>query len=267
MPQPHLPVSDLPIGADTEASIILNAGALTEYEQGMAFLYHFLVELNVNIYLVEQILRFPLKLFLIEEVAEKNIFLSHFIDNTMYMSILSITRLVADDTSDVFTIPTFQQNLLKNIRPEYQAAYKERLRDNRFSDPQIRSIRDRAKVFRNKRLAHLTQDFFREAYDDTIERTHIYFPEIKDLCEKLNQCFSNLGFGREYRMLPTCYSSDRPGYKSDIEEILDGIAKNSHILSLPETSPERWQIVRSTLTQGDLRQLNQYRKKFNMPDV
>jgi hypothetical protein len=81
----------------------------------------------------------------------------------MYMSILSITRLVTDDTSDVFTIPTFQRNLLKNIRPEYQAAYKERLRDNRFSDPQIRSIRDKAKVFRNKRLAHLTQDFFRHA--------------------------------------------------------------------------------------------------------
>ena len=49
----------------------------------MAFLYHYLVELNVNIYLVEQILHFPLKLFLLEEVAERDIFLSHFIDNAM----------------------------------------------------------------------------------------------------------------------------------------------------------------------------------------
>jgi len=191
-------MSDLPIGLDTEAKDVLIQGALTEYEKGMAFLYHYLVELNVNIYLVEQILHFPLKLFLLEEVAERDIFLSHCIDNAMYMSILSITRLVADDSSDVYTITTFQQNLLKLVKPEYEAAYRERLRENRFSDPQIRGIRDKAKDFRNKRLAHLTQDFFREAYDETIKRTRIHFPEIKALLEKLNSCFSNLAFSREH---------------------------------------------------------------------
>lgn len=259
--------ADLPIETNTVAGDILIEGDLIEYEQGMAFLYHFLVELNVNIYLVEQIFHFPLKLFLIEEVTEKDIFLSHFIDNAMYMSILSITRLVADDSNDVFTMTTFQQRLLKLIKPEYQAAYKKRLRDNRFSDTQIRSIRDKAKDFRNKRLAHLTQASFQEAYDQTIERTHIYFLEIKILCQKLNKCFNNLAFGREYLMLPKCYQNNNAGYKSDIEAILDSIAINSQILSLPENSPERWQVVRSTLNQSDLNQLNQYRKKFGMQEI
>src|SRR5260370_3124405 len=191
-------MSDLPIGPDTEAKDVLIQGALTEYEKGMAFLYQYLVELNGNIYLVEKILHFPLKLFLLEEVAERDILLSYFIYNAMYMSILSITRLVADDSSDVYTITTFQQNLLKLVKPEYEASYRERLRENRFSDPQIRRIRAKAKDFRNKRLAHLTHDFFREAYHETIKRTRIHFPAIQALLEKLNTCFSNLAFSREH---------------------------------------------------------------------
>jgi hypothetical protein len=259
---------DLPIGPSTAAKDILKPGALTEYEQGMTFLYYELIELNVNIYLVDQILRFPLKLFLLEERAGKDIFLSQFIDNTMYISILSITRLVADDSPDVFTMNTFQNRLLQLVKPEYKAAYKERLRDNRFSDPEIRSIRNKAKDFRNKRLAHLTQDYFQQVYDKTIKIINIYFPDVKALCEKLNRSFSNLAFDAEYIMLPNEYWDDQPAsYKSDIEEILDSIAKNSHILSLPETSPLRWRVVLPTLTQSDLSQLNQYRRKFGMPEV
>ncbi len=260
---------DLPIGPKLEAKdILLDEAAVTEYEQAMAFFYHHLVELNVNLYLVEQILRFPLKLIQREEAPGQNIFFHHFIDNAMYMSVLGITRLVADDRTDVFTITAFQQKLLKLVKPEYEAAYKERLRDNRFSDPQIRNIRERAREFRNTRVAHLGQDFFRGAYDSTIKRAELFFPEVKALCEKLNQCFSNLGFGTQYLMLPTCYGDNKPAYhRSDIERILDGLAKDSHILNLPETSPGRWQVVRSTLSESELNQLNHYRRKFYMREV
>lgn len=262
-------MQDISIDPNLEAKdILLNEAAVTEYEQSMAFFYHHLVELNVNIYLVEQILRFPLKLIQLEEAPEQNIFLSHFVDNAMYMSVLGITRLVADDRPDVFTITAFQQRLLKLVKPEYEAAYKECLRDNRFSDPQIRNIRDRAKEFRNTRVAHFGRDFFQGAYNSTIKRTQLFFPEVKALSEKLNQCFSNLGFGREYIMLPTCYWNNKSaGHRSDIERILNSLAKDSHILNLPENSPNRWRVVRSTLTESELSQLNHYRKKFGMLEV
>lgn len=71
-----------------------------------------------------------------------------------------------------------------------------------------------------------------------------------------------------YFLLPDEYWDDlSPIYKPDIEEILDSIAKNSHILNLRETSPQRWQIVLPTLTQDDLSHLNQYRKKFGMSEI
>ena len=70
-------------------------------------------------------------------------------------------------------------------------------------------------------------------------------------------------------MLPIPYDSRvlRHDEKTDIEEILDGIAKNSFFLNMPERYPERWKYRRPDLTGDRLKNFNHYRRKFDLPEV
>jgi hypothetical protein len=70
-------------------------------------------------------------------------------------------------------------------------------------------------------------------------------------------------------MLPIHYDSRalRHHEKTDIEEILDGIARNSFFLNMPERHPERWKYRRPNLSGDKLKSFNHYRRKFDMPEV
>jgi hypothetical protein len=262
-------VKNLLIEPDTTVEEVLtDKSAIMEYEKGMRFLYHHLVELNINVYLVEQIFKFPLSLFLREEAPEKSIFLRQFVDNAMSMSILGINKLIIDKKSDLYTLKNFQRRVRVLMKADYHEAYDKIINDNQMLERQVKYILDKAKDVRDNQLAHLTQEAFQEAFDSKLKNNQIYLRDIKLIREKLNRCFSNLGFGTEYLMLPTCYQDSKSfGHKSDIEEILDNIAKDSHILNLPEKSLDRWNVVFPILTEADLQQLNRYREKFGKSKV
>src|SRR5439155_23026944 len=65
------------------------------YEQDLHDFFNFLVELNIDIYIVEHILAFPVDLFSGGH-AEGTIFFSRIIDNFADNAILLITKLVKD---------------------------------------------------------------------------------------------------------------------------------------------------------------------------
>jgi hypothetical protein len=54
--------------------------------------------------------------------------------------------------------------------------------------------------------------------------------------------------------------------QSDVEIILDSIAKNSFMLSLPENDLRRWREIMDSRRE-QLPRYNYYRKKFDMPEV
>jgi hypothetical protein len=73
-------------------------------------------------------------------------------------------------------------------------------------------------------------------------------------------------------MLPAEYSLrvQHPvgvGHRTDIEEALDAVARNSALLNLPEQEPDMWGFQRTRLTEAEVVQLNRYRRKFGLPEV
>jgi hypothetical protein len=54
---------------------------------------------------------------------------------------------------------------------------------------------------------------------------------------------------------------------TDIDELLDNVARKSHLLNLPESAPFLCASVFSELSDFELATINQYRVKFGLPVV
>ena len=241
--------------------------ALAFYEKGMAFFYSEIKEMNTNLYLVEQIISFP-PIFIEEWLPNRFYFLLQFMNNAILMSILTIHKLISDNAEDVFTMTTFQQKIRKELlKPEHRELFQNVLKDNRQGKKEINEIKSKASEIRNKRLAHLTNTYFQQSWDKTIQQTNLDFLEIRDLSYFVNYMFFSFAFGRGYTLLPECYATVQPDQKTDIETFLDYIAQHSEILNLPESDSERWKEERSKLSNKELQDINRFRAKFNLKKV
>lgn len=262
-------MTDLPIGPELRREDIFVESFLADYNHGISFIYFYLQKLHTNIYLVEKILKFP-RVFLLEpDGLQTDFFFRCFIENAIEASILIITRFVQNTRGNVFRITDFQNKLLQAIRPEYKSAYIERLKNNKF-DQNIREIIRRLETLRDRRIAHLTQEYLQGILDGSINPTDdliSLLPEIKAVSEKLADCLHNVNFigGKFILQIYDLYPVFVPS-RPDIEIILDSIAKNSPILHLPENDPSLWYKIMDPRRE-QITQFNYYRKKFGMPAV
>jgi hypothetical protein len=227
----------------------------------MGFLFADLVDLNTIIYLAEQIIAFPFDLFV---SPDDQTFFSVVMHSFSDSAVLTITKLATDQAGDLFTLLTFKNRVRELIKPEYRATFDARLKEARF-DSETKTMLTKAKDLRNHRIGHTTRDFV--AGDIKLFRPSI--SQLRDLRDALNTLLDSLAFNVEYSMLPIPYDSRvlRHHEKTDIEEILDGIAKNSFFLNMPERYPERWKYRRPSLSGNKLKSFNHYRRKFDLPEV
>jgi hypothetical protein len=242
------------------AKDVLIEGAFEEYDAGMELLFSDLVDLNTIIYLAEQIIAFPFDLFL---SRDDQTFFSVVMHSFSDSAVLTITKLATDQSGNLFTLLRFKNRVRDLIKPEYRDAFDARLKEARF-DSETKTMLAKAKDLRNHRIGHTTQDFV--AGNTRLSRPSI--SQLRDLRDALNSLLDSLAFNVEYSMLPIPYDSRvLPQHKTDIEEILDGIAKNSFFLNMPERHPEKWKYRRPNLSGDRLKSFNYYRRKFDMSEV
>ena len=59
-----------------------------------------------------------------------------------------------------------------------------------------------------------------------------------------------------------------PGIKStDIEKLLDSVARDSGVLNVPENDPYTWSLRREEFKKADLEIINKYRVQFGLPEA
>ncbi|MDQ3584765.1 MAG: hypothetical protein M3407_03230 [Acidobacteriota bacterium] len=246
------------------AKNVLEESGLHEYEAGMGFFYSELVELNTILYLAEQIVQFPFDLFTHrDDIIFFTIVMGSFHDS----AILIITRLATDQAGDLFTLPRFKNRVRDWVKSKFKDAFDVRLREARF-EAGVKSLFEKARELRRHRIAHTTQEFI----SGGVKLSRPNISELKELRDALNSLLDALSFNVEHMMLPIPYDPRvihpvESNHKTDIEKILDRIAKDSHILNMPEKNPERWRYRRSNLSEDKLKILNQYRRKFNLPEA
>lgn len=247
---------------DAEAMLVENA--VTEYEEGMGFFYSELIDLNVNIYILDRIAEFPFDLFV---APDDRIFWDLVIRNFFNAGVLTITRLATDNAVDLHTLISFKNRVRELVKPEYKQALDDRLRQARF-DRETHALLERARQLRVSRIAHTRKG----RASEVAETPRIDFTGLKSLRDALNSLLDALSFNVEYRMLPIPYDPQviHPAgsdTRTDIEKILDSLARDSYFLNMPERNPERWRHRRGVTSEEKLRQLNYYRRKFNLPEV
>lgn len=241
---------------------------LKDYENGIGFFYSELVTLNTNIFIINKIREFPFDLFC---TPDDRIFFSMVINNFFEYSIIIISRLIKDTGSDSFTIRKFHNRLIKDyIRPKYKEAFKNKIKSIRFENT-INDILNRVQDLRNKRIAHTIEDYVK----DTKNIGRINFSELENLRDYMNLFFENLSFNVKYMMLPIPYCDEVQHPKgtdsrSDIEKILDSIAKESAFLNTPERYskwPTVWKERKKRMTAREQSIFNKYREKLGFPKI
>jgi hypothetical protein len=246
-----------------KAEAVLMDDAVPEYERRMDFFYlDQLAPLNASIYVMERILHFPVWLFTEPGHA---IFLPLVLSNFSQAVLLTITRLATDRGGDLFTLLRFKNWVHGNVRPEYRTEFGQYLRRTRF-DEETKALFRKARQVRDSQIAHIKADV------PFSEEDLLAFEELKALRDSLNSILGVLSFGTGRMMLSVPYSPEvihpeGTDTRSDIEKILDGIARDSVILNLPETQPHHWAVFRDNLSEQDIRVLNGFRARFNLPEV
>ncbi len=222
------------------------------YRQNMDAFFERLVELNIDIYLLEQLLAFPYDL-LADGWTDNGFFFQLMIKNTFEASVLLIANMTTDQGSDVLTLPRFKNRLRQMMQTAQHTAFQRYLKGIYF-DQKSRALLERVRNLRDTRIAH---------FIPAASHEFLTLSEIKMVRDDLNALLQALSFDVDYIMLPFSYESGQ----SDVEWALDAIAKSSPLLTMPEQDPERWLHRRSTFTESETAQLNHYRKKFGWTEI
>jgi hypothetical protein len=234
-----------------DPELALKEECAEEYAATMSGFFAELAELNANIVILERLMRFPSDLFGVGPNTG-GVFLPLTIVNMARASVLMVTRLTTDTVETARTLPKFKNRIERDlIRDEYRRAFRLRMRERRF-DSETRALLDKAKQLRDTHIAHFTTD--RSAVPITLA-------EIKALRDGLNALFQSLSFNAQYEMLTVEYQ-ERP---TDLDKILDSIAKDSAVVHSPERKPDLWPVRRSKLATEELDLINRYREELCLP--
>lgn len=232
--------------------VALEKGSIDEYKKTINFFWDELTKLNMNIFIIKKIFEFPFDLFC---PLENKIFFSRVVWNFYENSVLIITKLATDKGRDLHTLRQFKNWVREQIKEEYKSDFRQKLREVKF-DLGTNKIFHKAKDLRDNVYAH----FKREKLEQI---PIISLSELEKLRDKLNSLFDALLFNAEYDMLLPSYIENQ----TDIETILDLIAKNSELLNMPECFPEDWKYDKENYDEKAIKTINEYRKKFNLPEV
>ncbi len=236
---------------------------LEEYERRMNVLWWELVRLNSNLYILDKLLDFPFDLFL--PMPDQSTFFNIVLWNLFEFSILTAWKLV----EDTLTLRSCKNEIRQHMRSKFKSGFDAALKETKF-ERQIERLVEPVKTLGDKRIAHLDRDF--NLSSQQVEEMRVSLSDLRVLRDALNQLFEVLCFGHERRVLPIEYHPEvvrPPGVdaRSDIEKLLDNIARDSPLLNMPENEPDRWSYFRQGLSGDVLQVLNEYRKKSGKPEV
>lgn len=251
----------------TEKEIILPK-YFKDYKDGMEFFQNELTILNANIFIINKIREFPFDLFC---TPDDSTFFYMVINNFFEYSVILISRLFTDSSNDCFTLPKFRDKIISQyIRPKYRKDFMHRIEEVNFENL-TSDILNHIHKLRNKRIAHNIKKFIKDPKNIRL----INFNELKQLQDCSNRLFNNLSFEIKYSTIILPYNEEvihpkDSDPRTDVEKILDCIAKESPFLNTPERYskyPSVWNNIKNNWSKKTLNTFNKYRDKLDFPKI
>lgn len=249
-----------------DSQIILESFFLKSYQETLDLIQRELLRLNSYLFVLEKVGNFQSDIIL---GPQKQSFLSLVMISFTESSILLITKLVTDNSSDALSIKRFIDRISQNVKEKYKETFFSLIKENKCNETLI-TLKKQAKEFKDIRdnlIAHLLID---QSFHLKYSTNKVSLEKLKEITSKINKLFDLLCFNCEYMLLPIDYDprvqhpvgSDA---RSDIEYILDLIIQDSYLYKMPES--QYWNRKKEGLSPDILKIINEYRRKFGKPEV
>lgn len=221
-----------------------------------------LIHVNTNLTILEKIQNFP---FHHIYAPQENIFWTMVRWNFLYISIAFLHSLTTDQGDKKHTLTRFANRILTDwIKHTYKSAYQQRLKNAKLHK-NLSTNCTKIKQMRHNVIAHRLLDSDGARLMDV---EGITLAEVRQAYEDVKKLFRACSFGTQY--ICNLYIGGTIGgkpVKEDIDNLLDLIAKDSYLLNEPERKKDFWAAIRKNMSEEDITELNEFRKKFGMPPV
>ncbi len=250
---------------DLSPSDVIEASWLETYERLLNVIWHQLIELNRNLFLIRRIENFPFNVFM---PAYANRIFWHLTRNALIeKSIMIIWRVVMDTDSDSLTLRYFKNQIFEHLcNKDVEKRLRKDLKENGFEN-KITQLKSKIKNARHYYLAHLNTDALINPDSQKIQET-INLTELDEILVISQELFDLLSFGNGHGLWYVGYlDSQREKQETDIDRLLDSVARESAFLNMPERDPVGWEIRKSQYSETALSIINAYRRKFGLNEV
>jgi|GEM_PF-1861414 len=253
------------------AKDILETGWLATYESQLYPLRQQLATLNCNLFIIERIENFPFDIFL--PTKDDRIFWQLTKNALLETCIMIIWRIAVDGDKDNthgdhLTLGKLRAGIFQHLQND---DVKEKLQAtlNKVNfDTRLSAMKKKIKNLRGNYLAHFNHELNTNINPQTLADSAISLADLKSVLDILRELFEALCFNVHRPLWHGGYSdSDRQLRRTDIDNLLDSIAKNSALLNLPESNPAIWKNWIADASSNELEILNKYRRKFGLPVV
>jgi hypothetical protein len=241
---------------------------IDKYKAQLDLLYGELVRLKSTIFILEKILAYPFHIFTEStnpfwEITTKSLF-----DSTIH----TIWKICYDDDSKALTLKRLRGQMQRQMNSDaHKSQFSETLRRVQF-DETLKNHEAKFRVLRNNVLAHFDKEWhLAQLREGTQER--IYLTEISAVCEVAGELFNCLCLDHHRELLlgnyvEYYYISPDVDPRTDIEILLDLMARAHPVLNMQETEPGFWPMYRdANLSKADVEILNSYRARFGLTRV
>ena len=222
-------------------------------------------QLSGSIFVLRKIAEFPFHLF-IPRFSDDPFW--HIVSDSLFEAIvLRMYKVTIDNGKDSLTLLKLKKYVLSHLlQKEHRQAIKNDPRLHHFQDA-LKHIEEHLKPLRHKQFAHLDKTWSAEHNSNQLTLLDIEKP-----LRSMSQMFRLLSFDFQRPISWSLYDGrlrlpSREDKRTDIEKLLDSVAKTSAMIDLPEKKPDRWKTIRRRMSATDLELLNKYREKFGMPIV
>ena len=242
---------------------------LDAYKKDIEVISQQVVRLNSHFYCIKRIHEFPFGLFKHENMP----FWILVVDSMFESLVMIIYKILIDNDGKGGKTLTLKK--LKNkivncfIKEEYKEQFNKTWNDLLGKNNEdLKDVTDKLKTLRHKHFAHFDIKFNTDISDKSIEKQTFSLPEIDKLIKYINSLFQMLSLGRDFLKTALYYPPDAKN-PSDIEILLDTIAKESDVMHMPEKDkkdPDSWKAYRREIVNDhQIEIFNKYRKKLKLP--
>lgn len=239
---------------------LLEPSWFPEYEASIDALWRQLLRLNANNMVLDKLLDFPLSLL----APKEQLFWDLIKEALFESSVLIIWRVAVDDDRRVLTLGKLMKLIATQIKPEFRDALSS-IENLRAHDNAIDDFRGKIEYIRHNYVAHINHERHVRPTAEELKEDSVVLDELKGYASKICDYFDFLSFGLRRDLYLWGNSSDLRD-PLNVAGILSKIAHDSPILNAPETNPDFWADIRQSLSQEEVDTLNDYRRRFSLPE-